>query len=198
MISLAAGFGVLVLSEFSVVAQFAGLVALAMPVVMVTDLVITPVLLKRLRLVGIWDVVAGRLGREEVLRNSPLFAGMSTFQIRKALFLSQVREYEPGQAIIRQGDLGEDMYVLLSGNAEVVQVIDREKHLVARLGCGNIFGESVYAGASRRSASVRVSLEDSAQVLILNAEKVANSMRHYPWVRRKLARNIADVLESRG
>ena len=54
----------------------------------------------------------------EVLENIPLFAALSKRQRRKLLRGMRVFDYEPGHAIVRQGDEGETMFVVLEGEAE--------------------------------------------------------------------------------
>ncbi|MDZ7642105.1 MAG: MMPL family transporter [Desulfurivibrio sp.] len=117
-IALAAGFGILFISSFNIVAQFGTLAAITMICAMLSDLLVTPILLRHLRLVGLWDIVTLRVGRE-VLVESELFQNMSTFQIRKTILLSQMREYGVGEAIISEGSLGRDMYLLLDGEVKV-------------------------------------------------------------------------------
>jgi len=197
--SLAVGFGILVFSEFNIVAQFGALSALTMMVAMTTDLLITPVLMMRLRLVGIWDVISTKLGREDVLLKSELFQRMSRYQIRKIILLSEVKEFRPGETIIEEDDVGDNMYLILSGTLEVLRA-DQARDtimLVAQLGCGHVIGEAGYMGADRRKATVKASKDGKVQLLVLNAEKVNQAMRFYPWILLKLERNITRILASR-
>ncbi|MGB0712656.1 MAG: MMPL family transporter [Gammaproteobacteria bacterium] len=193
-LSLAAGFGVLYFSGFEIVAQFGTLSALTMLTAMVTDLLITPILLKRIRLVGIWDVVTIKIRSEDVLLRSPVFAGMTRFQIRKAILLSEIREFAPGQVLFNEGDSGSDMYLVLSGTAEILKRVERRKKLIARVECGNVFGERGYLGASERAATVRASKDAPMQVLVMNAKKVRKAMRFYPWTSLKLQKNVNAIL----
>ncbi len=196
-IALAAGFLVLLSSRFNIVTQFGELSALTMVGAMITDLLITPILLKNVRLVGIWDVISLNLGKE-VLVQSEIFAGMSNFQIKRAILLSQVREYEPGTAVIEQGSIGDELYIIVSGEAEVVHFDGKHKKLIAKLGWGEVFGEAGYVGAASRSATVRVPLDgEKLQVIILNQEKVASAMRFYPRLQSKLNQNINKILAQR-
>ncbi|MGB0723295.1 MAG: MMPL family transporter [Gammaproteobacteria bacterium] len=193
-LSLAAGFGVLYFSGFQIVAQFGTLSALTMLTAMVTDLLITPILLKRIRLVGIWDVVTIKIRSEDVLLRSPVFAGMTRFQIRKAILLSEIREFAPGQVLFNEGDSGSDMYLVLSGTAEILKRVERRKKLIARVECGNVFGERGYLGASERAATVRASKDAPMQVLVMNAKKVRKAMRFYPWTSLRLQKNVNAIL----
>jgi len=58
---------------------------------------------------------------------------------------------EPGQEVFRQGDLGDRIYAILEGEAEVV-IRDQ---VVARLGAGELFGEMALLDHTTRSATIR-------------------------------------------
>lgn len=63
--------------------------------------------------------------------------------------------FEPGQAIFRQGDLGDRVYIILSGEAEVVKTVDGRESVIARLGAGEYFGEMALLNNATRNATVR-------------------------------------------
>jgi CRP/FNR family cyclic AMP-dependent transcriptional regulator len=63
--------------------------------------------------------------------------------------------YHDGEIIIRQGDIGDCMYVILERQVEViVEQADREVKLAVR-GKGELFGEMAIFEKERRSATVR-------------------------------------------
>lgn len=196
-ISLAVGFTILLTSSFNILAQFGILSALTLIVAMTTDLLITPIFLKRLRLVGVWEFVSSTFQKEEVLIKSPLFKEMSRFQIRKAIILSEIKEYNAGDIIYNQGDEGNELYLVLSGTAEILHFEHQKKRLVAQLECGNIFGEAGYAGSVKRPNMVRASRQSALQLLTLNADKLESAIKFYPWIKLKLAKNISHILATR-
>ena len=61
--------------------------------------------------------------------------------------------FEPGQEVFRQGDLGDRIYGILEGEAEVVA----GDQVVARLGPGELFGEMALLDHTTRNATVRCS-----------------------------------------
>ena len=64
--------------------------------------------------------------------------------------------YEPGDYIFRQGDVGDQFYVIVSGEVEVLRESpDGQVTRVARLGKGEYFGEAALLTGRRRNASVR-------------------------------------------
>ncbi|MFI5311015.1 MAG: FAD-dependent oxidoreductase [Gemmatimonadales bacterium] len=66
-----------------------------------------------------------------------------------------VEMYEGGQTIVRQGDMGTMMYILKSGEVDVVREADGKEEVLARLGPGDHFGEVAVLRGVRRTATVR-------------------------------------------
>jgi len=65
------------------------------------------------------------------------------------------RVFHDGEVIIRQGEPGECMYVVLEGHAEVVREHDGSDTHLATLGPGDFIGEMSLFERETRSATVR-------------------------------------------
>ncbi len=65
------------------------------------------------------------------------------------------RDYRTGDYIVREGEVGDSMYVILSGQAEVMRSTDGTDIRLAVLGKGDIVGEMAIFQKEKRSASVR-------------------------------------------
>jgi len=65
------------------------------------------------------------------------------------------RDFHAGETIVRQGEIGECMYIIQSGQAEVVQSQDSSETRLAVLDKGDIFGEMAIFQKESRSATVR-------------------------------------------
>jgi NADH dehydrogenase len=63
--------------------------------------------------------------------------------------------YEPGQAVFRQGDVGDSIFVIIDGAAEVLREENASSTRVACLGAGEVFGEMAMLGRTARNATVR-------------------------------------------
>jgi NADH dehydrogenase len=63
--------------------------------------------------------------------------------------------FEPGQDIFRQGDVGDRIYIILSGEADVVQDRGGKEVFCTRLHAGEFFGEMAVLNGSVRSSTVR-------------------------------------------
>ena len=65
------------------------------------------------------------------------------------------REYSPGETICREGELGDCMYVVQSGEVVVSRRVGDGESVVARLGPGEVFGELAAMSRQPRPATVR-------------------------------------------
>jgi len=63
--------------------------------------------------------------------------------------------YEPGQQIFRQGDLGDRIYIISRGKAEVLRENAGREISLALLGPGEYFGEMALLNQTTRNATVR-------------------------------------------
>jgi len=63
--------------------------------------------------------------------------------------------FEPGQDVFQQGDLGDRLYIVLSGEAEVRRAEAGGEKVLARLGPGQCFGEMALVNRAKRNATVR-------------------------------------------
>lgn len=79
--------------------------------------------------------------------------GDTDFEVRR----SHERTLEPGEVIFEEGDSGEFLYVIQSGEVELTRSAASGRRLVGRLGPGEFFGEmSVVLGGERRIRATAV------------------------------------------
>jgi len=102
-------------------------------------------------------------------------------------------EYGPGQAVVRQGDPGDALYLVASGEVSVQVRTEpgaSEKE-VARLGRGALFGEMSVLTGDPRTATV-VALGDAA-LLAVDRDAFQRVLSREP----ELAQRLADVITQR-
>ena len=81
----------------------------------------------------------------------PIFKDFETGILGGLLRLSKIREYRDGEIIIKEGDLDQWLYFLLSGQVKIVKDGRLLQTLKRR---GDVFGEMGMLGGLDRSASV--------------------------------------------
>jgi len=88
--------------------------------------------------------------------------------------------YEDGEIIVRQGDKGDCMYVIQSGDVEVVEETDGNELVLAVLKEGDFFGEMAIFEQQVRSATVRARGE--ARVLTVDRRTLMRRIQNDPSV----------------
>ncbi len=194
-IALSFGFGILLFSNFTVIAQFGALAATTMLFSIYANLLITPIIMTRVRLVGLYQIIGMSIDKK-VLEGSPLFKNMTNYQRRKAVLISELSEFEEGDLLVEQGTIGRDMYLILSGEAEVIRQDGRNhSHKLATLSPGTIFGEIGYIRETERTADVKALSKISA--LRFDYERMQKDLKFFPNIVAKLNFNISYILGER-
>ncbi len=193
-LGLSLGFGVLLFSNFTVVQQFGALAAATMLFSIFANLLITPIIMSKVRLVGLYQILAMKID-QHVLDNTPLFNNMTNYQRRKAILISELNEFEQGELLVEQNTHGRDMYLILEGQAEVIRRDDGESRTLATLNPGAVFGEIGYIREAERTADVRAMTPISA--LRFDYEKMQNDLKFFPNIVAKLNFNISYILGER-
>ncbi|MFT5175250.1 MAG: putative RND superfamily exporter protein [Gammaproteobacteria bacterium] len=193
-VALALGFGVLLFSNFTIIAQFGALSAATMLFAVFANLLITPIIMSRIRLVGLYDIVAMDMQRD-VLENSPLFLGMSNYQIRKAILISELQQFAPGELLLEQGTYGRSMYLVLDGEVEVLRHDGGDSRQLALRGAGSVFGEVGYVREIQRTAEVKALSE--VQALRFDFERMRKDLHYFPRIVAALNFNISRILGER-
>jgi hypothetical protein len=193
-VALALGFGILLFSNFTIIAQFGALSAATMLFAVFANLLITPIIMSRIRLIGLYDIVAMDMQRD-VLEHSPLFQGMSNYQIRKAILISELQEFVPGEVMLEQGTYGRSLYVVLKGEVEVLRHDGEEVRQLALRGAGEVFGEVGYVRQIQRTAEVKAI--GHVQALRFDFERMRHDLHYFPRIVAALNFNISRVLGER-
>ena len=101
------------------------------------------------------------------------------------------RTYRDGEDIVRQGEEGQCMYVVQSGQVRVLGERDGKEIELAVMGEGEFFGEMALFERQRRSATVRA--KGSARVLTIDKRTLLQRIQADP----SLAFRIIETLSRR-
>jgi len=136
-----------------------------------------------------------------------IFAGLNGDQINSFCKLFQVSEYEPGEAIIQEGAIGNSILILLNGQVEISQALtlktdasgvdSREKSLIKlSAGAHPFFGEmSLFSDDDKRTATVKAI--DKCLIGRLDKQDFFDTCNQHPEVGNLVMQNIARVLSRR-
>ncbi|MBC8549912.1 MAG: MMPL family transporter [Candidatus Brocadiales bacterium] len=195
-IALALGFASLGFSHFVPLIYFGLLSAMVMVLALMSDMVITPMLLVSTKLITIWDMVALKL-RETVIDESPLFQNMSKWQIKKIVLLAHTKVFNKGDFVIKQGTKERTMYLILDGSVQVESTrADGRKTVFQELNGGEVFGEIALVDEVERTADV-VALGDNTQVIEIDWKSLERIRKILPHLASKLFLNISRILGRR-
>jgi serine/threonine protein phosphatase PrpC/CRP-like cAMP-binding protein len=88
--------------------------------------------------------------KREVLANMPLFSRLTERELLRVMQAVEVREYKDGDAVIREGDKGDELFIVLEGKVRVA----RGEQVLTHLGPGEHVGEMALIRSVPRSATV--------------------------------------------
>lgn len=91
----------------------------------------------------------------EKLRSTVLFSEFTNEEIEEFIELCDTATAQAGEAIVKQDDLGDCMYLLVSGDAKVVHHSGGRDVELATLRQGDFFGELALVDEGPRSADVQ-------------------------------------------
>lgn len=95
------------------------------------------------------------IGAAMILLGMAIFAFVTFRDIRERTESVTEKRFGPGEYVFRQGDVGDRIYVVKTGEVEVIREDPEEGgQLLARLGSGEYFGEMALLSEAPRNASV--------------------------------------------
>jgi CRP/FNR family transcriptional regulator, cyclic AMP receptor protein len=95
------------------------------------------------------------------LKAVPFFSGMSKSELAAIAQQTDEVDVPAGKVLAREGDFGEEFFLIDAGTAQVT----RGGESIAELGAGDFFGEMALLGHTRRSASVKATEPVDALVI---------------------------------
>ncbi|MDP9152594.1 MAG: cyclic nucleotide-binding domain-containing protein [Myxococcota bacterium] len=88
--------------------------------------------------------------KRDVLGNMPLFSKLTERELLRVMQAVEVREYQNGDVVIREGDEGDELFIVLEGRVRV----SRGDQVLTHFGQGEHVGEMALIRSVPRSASV--------------------------------------------
>lgn len=127
----------------------------------------------------------------EVLKQMPLFHHLSYKEIIRVLNVTEVREFQPGEEIIKEGAPGEEMFIVLRGKIR----LHKNGAYITNLGSGAHMGEMALVDRGPRSVSATA--EERSRVLTLRRREFYQIIRKDPSLSVKLLWSFVQVLADR-
>lgn len=117
---------------------------------------------------------------EQTLRNVPLFKNLQPKYVKQLAKWTTTRTYEPGQALVVQGQMGMGLYCLQSGRVQVTQDGPNGPRTLRTMGSGDVLGELSLIGDQPRSATVTA--EERTTAVLLDKAQFLAEMKSHPEI----------------
>jgi CRP/FNR family transcriptional regulator, cyclic AMP receptor protein len=122
---------------------------------------------------------------EDELADVPLFQGLSRRELARIGATCLARDYAAGAVLVREGEGGVGLYIIVSGSARVTQHgDDGNERMIALLGPGSVFGEMALLDQLPRSATVTALVP--VHVLVLTFFDFRDTLLKMPNITIKL------------
>ena len=150
--------------------------------------------LAKLESLGDATQLAGRI--HGLIKFSPLFENFSLAEIEALSHFMQVFRTEPGLEVIREGEAGDFMVLLVEGKIEVFKKDWRDApRLIAAIAPGQSFGEMSMIDGEPRFASCVAA--ESCLIAVLSRENLARIILEQPSLGAKILMELALMLSQR-
>jgi HEAT repeat protein len=131
-----------------------------------------------------------------VLKQVPLFSHFTLEQLEAVARVARERVQMPGDVVLREGDPGGDLFLVLSGRVHVYRGYGTPEVLdLGTLGVGSYVGEMAIFDDQPRSATVVA--EDETRLLVLAGDRLKELVMQTPemsfQIFRVLTRRVRDV-----
>ena len=120
---------------------------------------------------------------------------LSAAELETIAAIVESRTIAAGKELFREGDAGDGLYLVVSGEIDVIKQGPEGEHLLAKLATGAVLGEMSLITSDARSATGRATVE--AVVLHLPAAGFRALIESGSTAALKVAHAIAEVLARR-
>lgn len=139
-----------------------------------------------------WHFLARKLNQVPTA-SIPLLEGLSYPEALSFIRAGSVLHCRKNMPIVKTGQMGREMFVILSGEVRVLAGPDKAE--VARLKRGDIFGELAYLTEVPRTADVVTT--DDTELLVLSQDIVQRIMDKMPAIAARVLFNLSLILCAR-
>jgi CRP-like cAMP-binding protein len=125
-----------------------------------------------------------------VLETVPLFSGLNRRHLKKVAEAGRIARFHNRTAIVRAGEAGDALYVVLDGDV----LVRRRGAAELKVGTGSFFGETALLDGGARSATV---VADGPVVcLVINRSRFVKVLRAEPSIAIAMLGELATRLRA--
>jgi CRP-like cAMP-binding protein len=128
------------------------------------------------------ECISGNLAVCAFIERSHLFKGLEKEDLTGLYEAGRLLTFKAGQAVVREGDPGTEMYVIMTGTVKVITGPAQAPVELAQLKRGAFFGEvSVLTGQPRTATVLAV---DEVELIAFDKQALEPILRKYKRVRK--------------
>ncbi len=110
-------------------------------------------------------------------------------ELEERLFKLFGKEFPAGSVLTKEGDTGDEMFIIQSGKVKIVKNIGGQEKLLAVLGPGDFFGEMAILLQEPRSADAVV--DEDAKILVIKSDTFKEMIKANPEIAYKIMKKLA-------
>jgi porphyrinogen peroxidase len=122
----------------------------------------------------------------ELLRKVPLFSRLRRDEVERLVEQATEIEVPDGQILTRQGEAGQEFFVVMSGHV----IVARDDQKMARLGPGDFLGEIALLDGRPRTASATA--DGATRLLVLDHAQFDALLDEYPSITRQVVQALVE------
>lgn len=127
----------------------------------------------------------------EKIAEVPMFSGLSDRELRTLAQRAEQVSVPKGAAVVTEGEIGREFFVLLSGGAKVT----RNGRTLRKLGPGDSFGELALIAGTPRGATVTTT--EPSEIMVLLRRDFLVLLDEFPRMTRKILTALAAWVAAR-
>jgi CRP/FNR family cyclic AMP-dependent transcriptional regulator len=131
----------------------------------------------------------------DLLRGCPLFFELYDSEIERITRFCAVTSHEPGGAIVREGQEGDEIFVILEGSAYIEKQTQQGPLRIHTLRKGDPFGELVLVDERKRSADIVAA--ENCSVLEMHYSQIFSLYEEEPRIFGLIMLNLSRLLARR-
>lgn len=132
----------------------------------------------------------------DLLAGFSIFEGLERDDIRDVASLMRMDQFEPGDIVLRKGEIGRNLFIVIQGRGDV---LSDDGMGIAAIGRGEVFGEMSLLSGSPVGATVRVAMPTT--MMRISVDHFRKILDRYPSLQmsftRLLVRRMAEINRAR-
>ena len=129
-----------------------------------------------------------------MLRCVPLFEGLEPEDLQRIAGTCSERLFPDGAALVRQDDLGGELFVIVEGGVRVVRSDNGEERFIRRYEAGDHIGELAVLRERPRVATVLA--EGDVRALVIDGESLKAILRERPEAAMAMLATLAERIST--